>query len=301
MRFGKPSLAIDDQIKLLEQRGMSVPDLPKARHYLQHVSYYRLRAYWFPFETAAPQNGQHAFVAGTSFDDVLALYVFDRQFRLLVIDAIERIEVSLRGAWAHHLAMAYGPHGYLDPAIYFRADHFKAGLLKLEEEVLRSKDTFILHYLRKYTSPVLPPIWMSAEVISLGALSKWFGNLKLRADRNAISRIYGLDEKVLMSAAHHLSYIRNICAHHGRLWNRQMVVKMIVPNAPHILNSAMNAAAAMQIYNSLVFIAYMLEILAPGTGWRRNVIDLLATCPFANESAMGFPQGWRQLPAWSAV
>ena len=104
---------------------MEIPDVQRAEHYLRHVSYYRLRAYWLPFEVPAPLDGDHMFRPGTSLEDVIALYVFDRQLRLHVMDAIERIEVSLRAGWALHLAIKYGPHGYLDPDIYEKPDRYE--------------------------------------------------------------------------------------------------------------------------------------------------------------------------------
>ena len=210
MKFAKPALSIPDQISLLERRGMAVPDKAKATHYLQHISYYRLRAYWLPFEQAAPADSDHSFRPGSSFDDALSLYVFDRHLRLLVMDAVERIEVSLRGNWAHHLAMKYGSHGYIDAANYGHAERYAKALTSLLEEIDRSRDTFIEHYKRKYDDPELPPVWMAAEVMSLGQLSKWLGNLKHRADRQAIAKPYGLGETVVVSIAHHLTYVRNI-------------------------------------------------------------------------------------------
>lgn len=277
---------------------MTVPNHAHAIHCLQHISYYRLRAYWLPFEVAAPAVGDHRFKAGTSFDDVLALYIFDRQLRLLVMDALERVEVSLRGSWAHHLAMKYGPHGYLDAQLYDRHDHYAKAMASLIEEIDRSKDTFIVHYKNKYDDPAQPPIWMIAEVISLGQLSKWLGNLKLRSDRQAIAKIYGLDEKVLVSAAHHLTYVRNICAHHGRLWNKQFTVTMAVPNSPAALKLSMNSSSNRRLYNTLVMLGYLLGIVAPGTHWRQHLVDLLASCPLAVPAAMGFPSNWKTMPAW---
>lgn len=298
MKFTKPSVSIADQISLLEGRGLSVPVHAHARHCLQHISYYRLRAYWLPFEDAAPAPGDHKFKPNTSFDDVLALYTFDRRLRLLVMDAVERIEVSLRGSWAHHLAMKYGPHGYLEPTLYDRADRYAQAFTSLIEEINRSKDTFIVHYRNKYDDPEHPPIWMTAEVISLGQLSKWLGNLKLRPDRQAIAKPYGLDEKVLVSLAHHLTYVRNICAHHGRLWNKQFTVTMIVPNSPAALKLAMNTASARRLYNTLAVLGYLMGIVAPGTTWRHHLVELMDSCPLADETAMGFPQNWRNLSAW---
>ena len=298
MKFTKPSLTIHQQIAMLEARGMLVPDKQIAFHSLQHISYYRLRAYWLPFEVPAEQDGEHKFAEGTSFADALSLYVFDRQLRLLVMDAIERVEVSLRGAWAYHLATRYDPHGYLDPAIYARSDQFARALASLLDEIDRSKDTFVKHYKTKYDDPEIPPVWMVSEILSLGQLSKWFSNLKARADRQAIAKVYGIDEKVLASCVHHLTYVRNICAHHGRLWNKQFTVTMIVPSAPAALRLAMNPATERQLYNTLAMLGYLMGIVSPASDWRRRLAQLLSTCPHAKLDAMGFPNGWRDMPAW---
>ncbi len=298
MKFTKPPLAIADQIAMIEVRGMAVPDRAYATHCLQHISYYRLRAYWLPFEDSAPVAGGHQFRAGTSFNDVLALYIFDRKLRLLVMDAVERVEVSLRGAWAHHLAMKYGPHGYLDPALYSSSHRFVEAMLRLDKDIDNSKDTFIAHYLAKYDEPTDPPIWMTAEIMSLGQLSMWLSNLKHRPDRQAIAKPYGLDEKILLSLTHHLSYVRNICAHHGRLWNKQVTVKMIVPMSPVSLKLAMNPIVAGRVYNTLAVLGYLMGIVAPGTQWRQQIVELMNSCPLANPTAMGFPQDWGNLPMW---
>ena len=149
--------------------------------------------------------------------------------------------------------MKYGPHGYLDPCLYHRPDRYAQAFAELIEDLARSKDTFILHYRNKYDDPEHPPIWMTAEVISLGQLSMWYNNLKNRPGRQAIAKVYGLDESVLVSLAHHLTYIRNICAHHGRLWNKQVTVKMIVPTSPASLKLAMKGNAQGESITPLQF------------------------------------------------
>lgn len=298
MKFAKPALSIEDQISLLRRRGMRIDDEAGAKHYLRHITYYRLRAYWLPFERPCAVPGDHSFKEGVTFEDALTLYVFDRQLRLLVMDAIERVEVSLRGGWALHLAMKYGPHGYLEPVHYARPDRYAKAMTSLIEEIERSRDTFVEHYRSKYSDPELPPIWMTSEVISLGQLSKWLGNLGLRADRQAIARPYGLDERVLVSLAHHLTYVRNICAHHGRLWNKQFTVTMTVPNSPGALKLAMNPDAGRKLYNTLATLGYLLGIIAPSSGWRRHLIELLDAHPLADPAAMGFPNDWRSRAAW---
>ncbi len=97
MKFEKPPLTLKAQVDLLRSRGLIIEDSAKAEHYLQHINYYRLRSYLIPFEA---NSTTHTVRPETSFDSVLELYVFDRELRLLLLDAIERFEVALRTRWA---------------------------------------------------------------------------------------------------------------------------------------------------------------------------------------------------------
>jgi len=98
VKFNKPHLTLEEQLTLLETRSLIVQDRKRAKHFLGHLNYYRLSGYWFPFKQSPTIN---QFRPNTSFEDVLNLYIFDRELRLLVIDAIERIEVSVRSKWAY--------------------------------------------------------------------------------------------------------------------------------------------------------------------------------------------------------
>ncbi|BCA59527.1 Abi family protein [Sphingomonas sp. HMP6] len=298
MKFAKPALDIPAQIALLEARGLTVPDHARAAHFLRYISYYRLRAYWMTLEAPAVQGQAHGFVAGASFEDILNLYIFDRQLRLLMIDAIERVEVAVRGVWAHQMAIRYGSHGYLDPGLYANPRFFANGMASFEEEFDRSRDTFILHYKRKYTAPKLPPVWMAAEILSFGQLSKWIENLRASADRQALARPFGIDERIFCSFLRHLAVVRNICAHHGRLWDRALTVKMVLPKYPRDLAVSMNPAAPAAIYNSLTMLAHILATVAPGSHWKSELGALLAATPGLNMAAMGFPADWQTRPAW---
>lgn len=298
MKFEKPAVSVHDQIELLKRRGMTVGDEAQAQHYLNFISYYRLRAYWLPFEVPAANNGDHAFRDGTTFEDVLTLYIFDRELRLLVLDAIERVEVALRAQWAHHMAMTYGPHGYLEQGHYSVIRHHAKDVTALEKEFNRSEDTFAIHYRDKYTSPKLPPVWMAAEVMSFGLLSKFYGNLRTRADRKAIADPFALDEAVVTSFAHHISTVRNICAHHGRLWNKRFTVTMTTPRFPAKLPVAMRDADPRYLHNTLVTLDYLLALIAPGNEWKQRLVALIDSCPLADPASMGFPADWRVRSVW---
>lgn len=300
MKFSKPALAVEDQLNQLVRRGMAVADTESAIRYLQHISYYRLRAYWLPNEVPASSPGDHAFAPGTQFETILDLYSFDRKLRLLVMDAIERVEVSLRTRWAYVLSLRYGPHGYLDPKLFRRRAEYEKCLLKLREEVGRSHETFVRHYRASYTDPELPPIWGVSELLTFGQLSLWFQNLASGSDRAEIAKPYGLDEQIIKSFAHHLTYVRNVCAHHSRLWNREMTVGMKVPARPDWLGAAFNSATPKRLYNTLVMLAYMLDIISPRSHWRANLLATLGQHPKVDLSAMGFPERWRDSAIWES-
>ncbi|WP_283793618.1 Abi family protein [Gulosibacter molinativorax] len=126
--FDKPPLSLDDLVDRLVGRGLTVPDRDRARRYLRHIGYYRLSPYSIPFQQGGPD---HLLYEGTSFDDVLDLYVFDRALRLLVMDALERVEVAVRAALTDHMATSYDdPHWYVD-ASHFQHGGKHAGLMKI--------------------------------------------------------------------------------------------------------------------------------------------------------------------------
>ena len=298
-RFTKPSLTLAQKIAHLRTRGMTVPDTAQAEHWLRHVSYYRLSAYWLPFENPKGQAGPR-FRAGTHFDTVIALYEFDRKLRLLVMDAIERIEVAIRGNWAYCLAHQGGPHGYLNAALYYDRKQFHDNLSRLTREVGHSPETYIEHYRNSYDDPAMPPVWMVAEMMAFGQLSRWYSSLRDRALRNQIAAPLSLPEKVLVPLVKHLSTVRNTCAHHGRLWNRGSLIRPGLPIKPPDLAATLEppGAGPALLYNTLVMIVFMLRTADPGSNWRDELKAHLATHPTADLASMGFPVGWDQRPMW---
>lgn len=298
MKYTKPALTVDEQLEKLRQRGMRIADPDTARERLLHINYYRLRAYWLPDEIPGPEPENHIFRSGTQFETILDLYSFDRKLRLLVMDAIERVEVSLRTRWAHVLSLKYGAHAYLDPALFRNESQHGKCLVKLREEYARSHETFVLHYRNKYTEPDLPPFWGICELLTFGQLSLWLQNLKQGSDRVAIVEPYGVDEQIIKSFAHHLTYVRNVCAHHSRLWNREMTIGMKIPARPEWLAAAFNVEKPKRIYNTLVMLAYMLDVISSRSQWRAELLALLGQHPKVDLAAMGFPAEWRGSPIW---
>lgn len=295
MKFAKPARTLDQQIDRLIDRGMRVDDRPAARHYLLHINYYRLTGYWLPFEA---DHDRHVFSAGASFEDVLNVYVFDRALRLLLLDAIERVEVSVRANWAYYMAHAHGPHAYLDAAYAVRRDWHTRNLSTLLDTVKRSDEVFIEHYRQTYDNPAAPPVWAVCEVMSLGQLSRWIKQLS-KKDRAAIAKPFGLDQNVSAAFLQHLTYVRNLCAHHGRAWNRSMTVTMKLPQSkPAGLPPQFNTHTPRKIYNTLTLLAHWLDVCSPGHSWVDRVLDVIDKHAIDTRQ-MGFPAEYRDLPLWA--
>lgn len=298
--FAKPATTIAQQIARLQAEGMIIAAPARAEHWLQHKSYYRLSAYWLPFEIPHGQPGPR-FKAGTNFDTVINLYEFDRRLRLLLLDAIERIEVAMRGSWAYALAHQGGPHGYLNAALYAERRQFHENLSRLVREVGTSPETYIDHYRRNYDDPAMPPVWMVAEMMSFGQLSRWYSSLNDRSLRNRIAAPFGLPEAVLVPLVKHLSTVRNSCAHHARLWNRGFLLRMKLPLKPAALVASLQPLAGggpAFLYNTLVLVTYLLQHVDPPSTWKQELKGLLATHPTGHYAAMGFPPNWNTRPIW---
>jgi len=293
MKFTKPAKTYAEQLDLLLSRGLVVADRARAEHYLRNLNYYRLRAYLMPFEV---DHTAHTLRAGTDFESVLALYVFDRALRVLIMDATERFEVALRTRWAYHLAHAHGPHAHLNRGL-FRPDRYPDNFRELTANVQRSREDYVAHFREKYDEP-LPPVWAVCEVMSLGTLSRWYGDLKRRSDRQAIARELCVDERVLVSFAHHLTHVRNLCAHHSRTWNRRFTFTPKLPRGGPAAHLPLNESAPRRLYNTLVLLAFFLDQTSPGHRWKKKVLELKGKCPLPT-TAMGAHKGAWDTDFWA--
>jgi len=168
MKYSKQPISIQDQISKLKSRGLQFADEAKAAHYLSNISFYRLRAYTYPFQDN--HDPEHPFIKPVSFEEILRLYVFDRQMRLLLFNALEKIEIAFRTQIIYEYAMAHGPFWHLNPALYNKPLFFVDHIASLQKEIDRSKETFIEHYKATYSDPKEPPAWMALEVSSMGLL-----------------------------------------------------------------------------------------------------------------------------------
>jgi abortive infection bacteriophage resistance protein len=296
--YSKAALSYSDQLTLLEQRGLIVTDRPSAIDTLSRISYYRLSAYWYPYRLKDDNYSvQNQLQPGTTFEDILCLYEFDRNLRLFILDALERVEVSIRTAVTYHLGMAHGAFAHEEKSKFYPKFDHKAWVNNLRDETLRSSDAFVAHYKTRYSGFPTMPVWMMAELISLGSLSRLYKGMQ-NADKRAIAAPLNIHHKRLQDWLHVLTYVRNVCAHHSRLWNRELAIKPMAMSEPEWNNPLLPRSD--KVFCVLLMLRYLTRQTESSTNWRDQCNEALAPIvakPAWRES-MGISANWATHPNW---
>lgn len=304
----KPAYSIADQISLLKQRGMLFRDEGNAPHFLENISYYRLKGYWWDTQK---DFTNHTFHPNTYFEDIIDRYNFDRHLRLILFDAIERIEIALRTKMIYHLSMAYGGLWYLDASLFNSSTITINGVTntiyqntidELQKEFNRSQEIFIKDHRYRYPNQDADA-WKILEVASMGTLSKLYKNLKHQLPEKAtIAKEMGLNlHNELSSWLEAITYVRNIIAHHSRLWSRNMV-KRPTENLNNPIGQWFdNPLTQVQTKKPFLIIScmvYLCNEVTPGHQIKPKILDLFKNNPNIPIYKLGFLNNWKHEPLW---
>ena len=207
-------MSVDEQLKNLRAIGLKIDDENYARQILNDISYFRLiKAYGLGLKRKNTD-----FDGSISFEQIVELYLFNANFRQLMFAMIERIEINLRCRIANHFSHTYGVLGYEEPLNFSNPDYHKEFLDDIENEISRnSKAPFVKNFKNNYADGKIP-FYALVELFSFGTLSKFYKNMKPQ-DKKAVAQIYGVGYTYLESWIEHIAFVRNICAHYGRLYN----------------------------------------------------------------------------------
>lgn len=288
--YSKPHLTYLEQIKLLQSRGLIIDDIQYASLKLKHISYYRLSAYFLPF-----YEKENIFIKGTTFDEIIDVYHFDKELRNLTFSAIEKIEIFLRTSIAYNFSKKFDVFGYTKKENFCmkNMDGFSWLIKDIKKESNRTKETFVKHFKSTYTQENLP-IWMVVEIISFGSLSKLYSLLCPDIEKEILNGIE-LSSLVFRNWLHLFSYIRNISAHHSRLWNRQFVIKAKIPKHKKEFKNMLND----RYITVAILINYILNAIEDTLDYKNELIVLFDKYPNINLKNMGFVNDWQNLTVWN--
>lgn len=303
-KYNKPALTFEQQLNHLVSRGLQVDNHSDALQQLASISYYRLSAYWYPFRKRNIEGDVVSFfVPHSNFKQVIDLYEFDRKLRLLVLDALERVEVSVRTQITYHMGHKYGAFGYLDPQNFHERFNHTQWISRLNGEIHRSSDEFVNHYKTKYTDFPNIPIWMLTEVMSFGSLSFFYEGLRNAResgieDKRIVADYFNLHHKRLGNWLHTLTYVRNVCAHHSRLWNRKLAIRPDKAKQAEWLPPV--TPRSDRIFYILLILRQLLRVSGNGNEWAMEVSQLIKPIIEIDSYriAMGIPGDWVEHPIW---
>jgi abortive infection bacteriophage resistance protein len=327
--FSKPAIDVPAQVELLKRRGLCIQNEARAESFLRAVSFFRLSPYMRPFQQ--PEDIEHRFRDGSQFRQLTRLYDFDRRLRLLTMDAIERIEVAARAAISNHMGPVHGCHWYISPQMFhpafdhqrlltslsikqsnatrdyqreceridrLHADDKRKSILKRH----RSKESYARHYPVTYADPPLMPGWAMLEELTLGDLSHLYKGLARDSDKKVIAKSLGLAAPLMQSWLHTLTTIRNMCAHHSRMWNRELGIRPKLPRKATFLwpGHLFKPGPHTRIFSALCILNHLMHQVSPHARWNQRLYQLVHEFPDVSLKAMGFPADWHQDPFWHA-
>lgn len=283
-----------EQVALLEGRGMDMGNRDSAAATLRRLNYYRLSGYWYPFRKFEGSGRRDDFYSGTRFSDVVALYEFDARLRAATFAALMPVELAIRASLGHELGQI-DPCAHLEPSklgpTARRGDQYPRWVQRYERELAQSREDFVAHHRQKYGGRL--PVWAATELLDWGSLTYLYG-FAPRGVQDAVAISCGLTAPQLTSWLKALNLMRNICAHHGRLFNRVHTFSPKLPKPGR--HPDLDAAATdwARTFGQLTVVQFLADRLGVG---RRTLLPAVVrsfpTVPIVPIAHMGVPADWQ--------
>lgn len=291
MQYTKEAKSFDEQAEILLNRGL-IGDIDEITSFLSRVDYYSFSGYLYSFRDFENDN----FLSGTKFEKIKNIYQFDSKLRKLTFSYIEKIEIGvLRSQFVEKYTLEFGPFGYLNPLNYRLDDlnDFDYFVDKIKNSVKNSQEQFVKLYYSKYDEENLP-LWMVSNLVSMNVLSRMLEASPSRICK-LISEEYKLNFNVLVSFLHSLTYIRNICAHHYYLWNRNISIKPTFPNKieNHPEFHMPEKISNNRYYAVLATLKYLMDFIEPNNTLVEEFDMLLREYPDVPIDKLGIPENWK--------
>lgn len=297
--FAKPYSSPEQIVQVLKSRGMLIKDEHRVENYLMNIGYHRLSAYIYPFYKSP--KSELVLKEGTTFEQVLTLYRFDKKLRILLFNEIEKIEVAIRSVLANVGCQELGDKFWITKPEYFaNADKFNQTLAIIDKELASSKEDYIEDFRQNFIEDY-PPAWMITEVLSFGNLNYIYSNIASNQLMKRIAGYFGLKPQVFVSWLTVLANLRNMCCHHARVWNRDFMLNPAEPKKTKNAWIDTSKADKKRIYYRLCIIRYFLSSVSPNNNFNEKLSELLTDFPSIDIAAMGFDCDWKNTSLWSTL
>ena len=280
---------IDEQIALLRSRGLAIADEELARDFLLRNNYYRISGY------SLTLRSHDVFSKNASFQNIVDIYCFDHEFRHVLLQYIEKIEVAVKSVYTHEFTRLHGPTGYLDVGHFTDPVKYKEIIDKVEKQ----KDSRLPHeaYLKHYIEELKEdiPLWAYIDLFTISDVSFMY-KISEKDVKDAVAASLGLYARgadILERFMHSITIIRNLCAHGSRLYNRLFEQKpwlnkkeqrLLIKGKDGIVDNA-------HLFGFILIMRRLLK-LEEFTEMKAQILELNGKYPFVDMRYYGFPKGW---------
>ncbi len=281
----KKATTFEEQIKLLEHKGIEITNIDDCKSFLSRTNYYRLSGYYLPF---VKKDEEKCFIP-ISFERIQNIYAFDVELRNLISFAIEKIEVHIRTQLAYYHAHKYGAEGYMNSSSFNSKHNHSAYIRHITKCISENSNTLVVkHHNEHYDGHF--PIWTIIDFFSVGMLSYFYRGMKNK-DKTIIAREnYGVNYQTLESWLRCLTDLRNRCAHYSRIYY------WIFPAIPKMVNGE-KYVPTRRLFAQL----YMLKMMYPEKDkWNEEILKPLIKLvrKYKNDISLkhlDFPYRWKSM------
>lgn len=280
---------LDEQIAILEGRGLSIPDKQKAKDFLQRNNYYRVSGY------SLTLRNHDVFEKAATFQNLIDIYEFDHELRHILLKYLEKIEVAVKAIYAHEFTKVYGPNGYLDAANYVDAQKHKEIIDKAEKQksMRLRHEAYLKHFVEDLKQDV--PLWAYVDLLTISDISFLY-SISDQQIKNAVASEMQLQPKgdvLLGRFMHSMTILRNLCAHGSRLYNRLFEQKPWLNKTEQaLLRKEPDGTVDNAHLYGFILIMRRLLLSDDFRRMKMEILQLSRKYPFVSMRYYGFREDW---------
>jgi abortive infection bacteriophage resistance protein len=296
MKYPKKALSTENHIQLLKERKLIITNEERAFKYLENVGYFRLTGYMYHLQT---RDGNHIFLGEVTFNEIINLYQFDKKLRAIIIEYLERIEVALKAKMTNKFGLNYGFFWYTNEDLFGDKEFYSSLIQEITTSFVDPQEGFLKSFKFHYPEEPMPPSTMVLETLTLGKTARLFKALKNDVEKQEIANDFNTVSSTLTSWLVYLTNVRNVCAHHSRLWNKRITADrpLIPARKGYKFHGTMTEDFNTSMYGIISIMNRLLLSFNPENRFIKKIEDLIGEYNIQT-AFMGFPADWKTDAHW---
>lgn len=283
---------LEEQLELLRSRGLNIDDETQAKKFLLHHNYYRISGY------SLTLRKNNVFFKSTTFQNIIDIYNFDHEFRHILLQYLEVIEVQLKSVYAYEFTKIHNPTDYLNQAFFSDKAKHKEIIDKANQQIVRRlpHEAYLKHFINDLHQDI--PLWAYVDLLTISDISFLY-SISEPSVKNAVAYTFGLTMNrgaaILASFMHSMTIIRNLCAHGGRIYNRLFEQKPSLSKKEKalLITDSNGKIDNAHFYGFLLIMKRILPV-AQFADMKKSIIALTVKYPFVRMDYYGFRSDWQQ-------